>query len=80
MEWRIKTEEGEIYYTKTKNIIICTKFFSLIVTACSTKNKQLENTDTRKIGPQADGSFLVPSNQLLRPEGFLNEKQSNSYN
>lgn len=26
--------------------------------------------DNRKVGPQPDGSILVPSNQLLRPAGF----------
>ncbi len=39
----------------------------LLLVTCKT-NK--EATFNLKVGPQADGSILVPSNQLLRPAGF----------
>ena len=32
--------------------------------------KDLSIFSNRKVGPQPDGSILVPSNQLLRPAGF----------
>jgi YVTN family beta-propeller protein len=46
-----------------------TIFFVLIVLAsCSPKNEV--TSFNLKVGPQPDGSILVPSNQLLRPAGF----------
>ncbi|MBK7979184.1 MAG: hypothetical protein IPK06_04055 [Ignavibacteriae bacterium] len=36
----------------------------LVAVSCSKKEVSIKN-----IGPQSDGSFLVPSNQILRPEG-----------
>ena len=33
-------------------------------------NSKIIISDQRKIGPQPDGSILVPTNQLLRPAGF----------
>ncbi|MFZ1289399.1 MAG: bifunctional YncE family protein/alkaline phosphatase family protein [Melioribacteraceae bacterium] len=39
-------------------------FMSLLFLTCSTHKK-----NNIKVGPQSDGSFFVPSNQLLRPEG-----------
>ena len=39
-----------------------------LITGCR-RNDKVSN-DYRKVGPQPDGSILVPSNQLLRPAGF----------
>ncbi|MCB9208818.1 MAG: bifunctional YncE family protein/alkaline phosphatase family protein [Ignavibacteriales bacterium] len=41
----------------------------LFVALSCTSDKSNKISDLRKIGPQADGSFLVPSNQILRPAG-----------
>jgi YVTN family beta-propeller protein len=41
----------------------------LLIVSASCQNKK-EQTFNLKIGPQPDGSILVPSNQLLRPAGF----------
>jgi YVTN family beta-propeller protein len=49
-------------------IIAVLSVFSLVLfSGCSSGNKQSEGG--RHIGPQPDGSVLVPSNQLLRPAG-----------
>ncbi len=52
---------------KTRFLIVLA--FILIITSCNTDKKN-KITDVRKIGPQPDGSILVPTNQLLRPAGF----------
>jgi len=41
--------------------------FILIISACSSGNQK--EPLIRNVGPQSDGSVLVPSNQLLRPAG-----------
>ncbi|HBE39899.1 MAG TPA: hypothetical protein DDW27_01590 [Bacteroidales bacterium] len=51
--------------------VISIKFLLLIlvlITGCG-RDAKVSN-DYRKVGPQPDGSILVPSNQLLRPAGF----------
>ena len=45
-------------------ILISSVFYPL----CSTDAQQ--HLDYRKVGPQEDGSILVPTNQLLTPAGF----------
>jgi YVTN family beta-propeller protein len=50
-------------------IITCLSVLSLVLlSACFRGQKQSEGGI--RIGPQADGSVLVPSNQLLRPAGL----------
>ena len=38
------------------------------LSGCSAENKN--DPGNMKVGPQPDGSILVPSNQLLNPAGF----------
>ncbi len=42
----------------------------LILSQCNIETEQNDSLSTRTVGPQADGSILVPTNQLLRPSGF----------
>lgn len=42
--------------------------FLLAISSCSNKEERI--TNIMKVGPQPDGSILVPSNQLLRPAGL----------
>ena len=42
----------------------------LMLTSCQVETQQKDELSTRKVGPQPDGSILVPTNQLLRPAGF----------
>ena len=56
---------------KMNRTIISTTVMLLLlalITGCRRNDK--ESNDYRKVGPQPDGSILVPSNQLLRPAGF----------
>ncbi len=41
----------------------------VLIFGCDNNSKTIIS-DQRKIGPQPDGSILVPTNQLLRPTGF----------
>ncbi len=50
------------------NFIVFVLFILYLITGCGTQDKV--NVDLRKVGPQPDGSILVPSNQLLRPAGY----------
>jgi len=50
------------------NLIVSLLMILFLISGCGTKDKV--NSDLRKVGPQPDGSILVPSNQLLRPAGF----------
>ncbi len=43
---------------------------SLLFAQCSDKNSEKIAKNTMKVGWQADGSILVPTNQLLRPAGY----------
>jgi YVTN family beta-propeller protein len=43
--------------------------FSLFLLQCTSENTNSEKSDLRLVGPQEDGSFVVPSNQTLRPAG-----------
>ncbi len=55
---------------KRRNRIISAAFFALFVllpTLTSEAQKPVKNI---QVGPQPDGSILVPTNQLLRPAGF----------
>jgi YVTN family beta-propeller protein len=51
-----------------KTFIFCLSLLVFSLSGCHKKN-QLE-TASLKVGPQSDGSILVPSNQLLRPAGL----------
>jgi YVTN family beta-propeller protein len=42
----------------------------IVLFASSCANRKESETLIMKVGPQPDGSVLVPSNQLLRPAGF----------
>ncbi|MCD6597693.1 MAG: hypothetical protein J7L04_08405 [Bacteroidales bacterium] len=42
----------------------------LMLTRCQVETQQQNELSSRKVGPQPDGSILVPTNQLLRPAGF----------
>ena len=42
----------------------------LVLTQCQVEQSPSDELSTRKVGPQPDGSILVPTNQLLRPAGF----------
>ena len=44
--------------------------FVLFLSQCNFDKLEKENLSTRTVGPQPDGSILVPTNQLLRPAGF----------
>jgi len=44
--------------------------FTLMLSHCNVATEQHENLSSRTVGPQPDGSILVPTNQLLRPAGF----------
>ena len=64
-----------LYTTTVKMIImkICKKSFSVIVTLVLLSVFHLPAQNEAKnirVGPQPDGSILVPSNQLLNPAGF----------
>ncbi|HOF21531.1 MAG TPA: bifunctional YncE family protein/alkaline phosphatase family protein [Bacteroidales bacterium] len=50
------------------NQVLSAFFFLFIISGCGTHEKA--GSDIRKVGPQPDGSILVPSNQFLRPAGF----------
>ncbi len=45
-------------------------FLILLLTQCQHEPEQKDSLANRKVGPQPDGSILVPTNQLLRPAGF----------
>lgn len=54
---------------KTNSNLIVSLLMILCLTAgCGTHDNV--SGDLRKVGPQPDGSILVPSNQLLKPAGF----------
>ncbi len=42
----------------------------LLLSQCRFDTEQNDNLSNLTIGPQPDGSILVPTNQLLRPAGF----------
>jgi YVTN family beta-propeller protein len=54
---------------KVKNYLFQVLFVAILLSA-STKVKAQNSINYMKVGPQSDGSILVPSNQLLRPAGF----------
>ena len=51
---------------KTKHLLI--PIIVIILAGCS--GSMVENPDNYAVGPQPDGSILVPSNQLIRPAGL----------
>ena len=48
--------------------VVSVSILLLLMLSCIRKNQITFNN--LKVGPQADGTILVPSNQLLRPAGF----------
>lgn len=54
---------------KTKHCLL-QGLLAVLLLAASLQMKAQKNFNNLKIGPQPDGSILVPSNQLLRPAGF----------
>ncbi len=44
--------------------------FCYLLIQCTIKTHEISENSTKLIGPQPDGSILVPTNQLLRPAGF----------
>ena len=42
----------------------------LMLSQCRVEKRQNNSISMRTVGPQPDGSILVPTNQLLRPAGF----------
>ena len=54
---------------KLKTIFVFILFFSIFCHLQGNSSAQT-NSSTRPVGPQPDGSILVPTNQLLRPAGF----------
>jgi len=55
---------------KTWRRFISVILFIFIVLLSILKSEAQNNVKTIKVGPQHDGSILVPTNQLLRPAGF----------
>ncbi len=45
-------------------------FTTIFFIQCNNSEKKQDSIEKRLIGQQPDGSILVPSNQVLRPEGF----------
>lgn len=55
---------------KTLNVLSIILLLSLPFVQCTVKTGERVESDTKVVGPQPDGSILVPTNQLLRPAGF----------
>jgi len=53
---------------KVKILLMYLCLALLVIPGCNVKEQK--NPDNMKVGIQPDGSILVPTNQLLRPEGF----------
>lgn len=54
-------------FSKTYLLIL---FFGLLLIQCTNETKKTSESNIKLVGPQPDGSILVPTNQLLRPAGF----------
>jgi YVTN family beta-propeller protein len=52
------------------NRFITVIFFMLFVLLSALKSEAQNDVENIKVGPQPDGSILVPTNQLLRPAGL----------
>jgi YVTN family beta-propeller protein len=50
-------------------VLLVISFTAIFLIQCNNSEEQKNNIDDRLIGQQPDGSFLVPSNQVLKPEG-----------
>ena len=55
---------------KIIKVVSIVLLFSLLFIQCTVKTGEGPESNTRVVGPQPDGSILVPTNQLLRPAGF----------
>ena len=51
-------------------LLFVISFTTIFFIQCNNSEEQQNSIDKRLIGQQPDGSILVPSNQVLRPEGF----------
>ena len=58
---------NHLKFTATCCIIILT---NLAVFPVASSAQKANNFANKQVGPQPDGSILVPSNQLIRPAGF----------
>ncbi len=59
----------KISYISVLTLFVLTLFI-LILSQCRVETVQNNDLSGRTVGPQPDGSILVPTNQLLRPSGF----------
>lgn len=55
---------------KKISLITCLTLLALILSQCHIETEPEDKLSTLTVGPQPDGSILVPTNQLLRPAGF----------
>lgn len=55
---------------KNLQILSLLSLFVVFFIQCAVKVDESKDKNTRLVGPQPDGSILVPTNQLLRPAGF----------
>src|SRR4030043_1239488 len=53
-----------------KKIISVSSLILLLVLISGCNRKDQNANNSQRVGPQPDGSILVPTNQLLRPAGF----------
>jgi len=54
-------------FLRTNYLIL---LFSFLLIQCTVKTDETSINNIKLVGPQPDGSILVPTNQLLRPAGF----------
>ena len=66
----LKTGFSKSSPMKKISIISGLTLLLLVLSQCNPERDPNDGLSTRTVGPQADGSILVPTNQLLRPEGF----------
>lgn len=55
---------------KTLKVVGIVLMLSLTFFRCTVKTGESSENNPKYVGPQPDGSILVPTNQLLRPAGF----------
>ena len=55
---------------KTIAYLAILALFTLTLSQCGVETEQKVRSSNLQVGPQPDGSILVPTNQLLRPAGF----------
>jgi YVTN family beta-propeller protein len=55
---------------KSKRTLLLAPAYAAVVMSYWVGTSQLQDTLPKKIGPQPDGTYLVPTNQVLNPAGF----------